>query len=218
MQNTPLHDAPLLRRNLLHPVCALAVAACLVVSGLQPYSRLGWVAEAAPVLVVGSVLLATYRRYPLSTLTYVLLSLFALVVLTGAAYSFQRVPLGFWLEDVFDLSRNPYDRVGHFLQGFVPAMVVRELLLRRGWVTQRIVAGVLSACVALALSASYEILQWRLTVFFDRSPQDFLGWQGDVWDSQADMLSALLGAVTALLLLSRLQDRQMARLRWPVQR
>jgi putative membrane protein len=209
------HDAPSLRRNPLHPLCALAVAACLVVSGLQPYSRLGWVAEAAPVLAVGAVLVATYRRWPLSTLTYVLLSVFALVVLAGAAYGFPRVPLGFWLEDVFDLSRNPYDRVGHFLQGVVPAMVVRELLLRRGWVRQRTVAAVLSACVALALSAAYEILQWRLTVFFDRSPQDFLGWQGDPWDSQADMLMALLGAVSALLLLSRLQDRQMARLRWP---
>jgi putative membrane protein len=195
-------------------VCALAVGLAIVVSGLEPYSRLGWVAEAAPVLVVGSLLVLSHRRFPLSTLTYVLLSLFALVVLTGAAYSFQRVPLGFWLEDVFDLSRNPYDRLGHFLQGFVPAMVVREPLLRRGWVTQRAVAAVLSACVALALSAGYEILQWRLTVFFDRSPQDFLGWQGDVWDSQADMLCALLGAVSALLLLSRLQDSQMARLRW----
>lgn len=205
-----------LRRNPLHPACGLTVLLGLVVSGLQPYSRLGWLAEAAPVLLVGAALVLTYRRYPLSTLTYVLLSLFALVVLTGAAYSFQRVPLGFWLEDVFDLSRNPYDRVGHFLQGVVPAMVVRELLLRRGWVTQRFVAGVLSACVALALSAGYEILQWRLTVFFDRSPQDFLGWQGDVWDSQADMLCALAGAALALLALSALQDRQMARLRWPV--
>jgi putative membrane protein len=211
-------DATPLRSKLLHPLCALTVLAWLVLSGLQPYSRLGWLAEATPVLAVGAVLVATYRRYPLSTLTYVLLSLFALVVLTGAAYSFQRVPLGFWLEDVFDLSRNPYDRLGHFLQGVVPAMVVRELLLRRGWVTQRLVAGVLAACVALALSAGYEILQWRLTVFFDRSPQDFLGWQGDVWDSQADMLCALLGAVSALGLLSRLQDRQMARQRWPMQR
>ena len=211
-------DAAALRRSLLHPACGLTVLAGLVLSGLQPYSRLGWLAEAAPVLLVGAALVLTYRRYPLSTLTYVLLSLFALVVLAGAAYSFQRVPLGFWLEDVFDLSRNPYDRLGHFLQGFVPAMVVRELLLRRGWVTQRGVAAVLSACVALALSAGYEILQWRLTVLFERSPQDFLGWQGDLWDSQADMLMALLGAVVALLALSRLQDAQMARLRWPARR
>lgn len=193
-------------------VCAMAVGLAIVVSGLEPYSRLAWVAEAAPVVAVGSLLVLSHRRFPLSTLTYVLLSLFALVVLTGAAYSFQRVPLGFWLEDVFDLSRNPYDRLGHFLQGFVPAMVVRELLLRRGWVTQRAVAAVLSACVALALSAGYEILQWRLAVWLHRSLQEFMGMQGDLWDSQADMLMALLGAVLALLLLSRLQDRQMASL------
>lgn len=202
-------------RNPLHPACAWLVAAALVLSGLQPYSRLGWLAEAAPVLLVGAVLLLTYRRYPLSTLTYLLLSLFALVVLTGAAYSFQRVPLGFWLEDVFDLSRNPYDRLGHFLQGVVPAMVVRELLLRRGWVAQRGVAAVLSGCVALALSALYEILQWRLAVLFHRPLQEFMGMQGDLADSQADMLMALLGALAALALLSRLQDRQMAAAPWP---
>lgn len=194
--------------------CVLAVGLALLVSGLQPYSRLGWAAEAAPVVAVAALLVLSHRRFPLSTLSYVLLSLFALVVLTGAAFSFQRVPLGFWLEDVFDLSRNPYDRVGHFLQGVVPAMVVRELLLRRGWVTQRTVAALLSASVALALSAGYEILQWRLAVLLHRSLQDFMGMQGDLWDSQADMLMALLGAVLALLLLSRLQDRQMVRLPW----
>jgi putative membrane protein len=201
-------------RNPLPTACALAVGTALLISGLQPYSRLGWLAEASPVVVVGLLLVLSHRRFPLSALTYLLLSLFALVVLTGAAYSFQRVPLGFWLEDVFDLSRNPYDRLGHFLQGVVPAMVVRELLLRRGWVTHRLVAAVLSACVALALSAGYEILQWRLAVFFHRSMQDFMGMQGDLWDSQADMLMALLGAVLALALLSRLQDRQMAALPW----
>ncbi|NML14972.1 DUF2238 domain-containing protein [Azohydromonas caseinilytica] len=197
-------------RNPVHVACALAVLAALVLSGLEPYGRLLWLTEAGLVATVTAVLWLSYRRFPLSTLSYLLLTLFALVVLTGAAYSFQRVPLGFWLEHWLQLSRNPYDRIGHFLQGFVPAMVLRELLLRRGWVRHRGAAAVLAACAALALSALYEIAQWRAALLFGSSPQDFLGMQGDPWDSQADMLMALLGAVLALALLSRLQDRQMA--------
>ena len=194
--------------------CALAVGLALIVSGLQPYDRIGWLAEAAPVVGVGALLVLGHRRSPLTPLSYLLLTLFALVVLTGAAYSFQRVPLGFWLADVLGLSRNPYDRLGHFVQGLVPAMVVRELLLRRAWVTHRGAAAVLAASVALALSACYEILQWRLALFFQQPLQDFMGMQGDLGDSQADMLMALLGAVLALALLSRLQDRQMAARPW----
>ncbi|WP_064735972.1 DUF2238 domain-containing protein [Azohydromonas australica] len=198
----------------LPAACALAVGLALIISGLQPYDRIGWLAEAAPVVGVGALLVLSHRRFALTPLSYLLLTLFALVVLTGAAYSFQRVPLGFWVEDVLGLSRNPYDRLGHFLQGFVPAMVVRELLLCRGWVTHRGAAAVLAASVALALSACYEILQWRLALFFQQPLQDFMGMQGDLGDSQADMLMALLGAVLALALLSRLQDRQMAARPW----
>jgi putative membrane protein len=190
-------------------LAALAIVlAALLVSGIHPYDRATWWLEVMPVLIALPILIATYRRFPLTALLYALIGLHALVLILGGAYTYARVPLGFWLQDWFGFERNPYDRIGHFMQGFVPALVAREILLRGGYVVGRRMAAFLSVCVALAVSASYELIEWWTALAFGHGAQDFLGTQGDPWDTQADMFCALVGAVVAMTLLSPIQDRQ----------
>jgi putative membrane protein len=191
----------------------LLVAAAFVVSGIRPYDRATWWMEVAPVLIAAPILIATYRRFPLTGLLYSLIVLHALVLILGGAYTYARVPLGFWLQDLFALERNPYDRIGHFMQGFVPAMIAREILLRKRSVTTKSMAAFLSLCVALAFSAFYELIEWWAALALGQGADEFLGTQGDPWDTQADMFLAMLGAASALALLSRLQDRQIERVR-----
>jgi putative membrane protein len=188
-----------------------AVLAALIVSGIQPYDRATWWMEVAPVLIAAPILVITHRRYPLTPLLYALIFVHALVLILGGAHSYARVPLGFWLQDLLALERNPYDRIGHFMQGFVPAMVAREILLRGKFVAGARMVGFLSACVALAVSAVYELIEWGAALALGQGAEEFLGTQGDAWDTQADMFMALVGAVSALLLLSRLHDRQLSR-------
>lgn len=187
---------------------AVAVLAALVVSGIAPYDRVTWWMEVAPVLIAAPVLVATYRRFPLTNVLYILISIHALVLILGGAYSYARVPLGFWLQDVLALERNPYDRIGHFVQGFVPAMIAREILLRGRFVVGGMMVGFLSVCVALAFSAFYELIEWWAALALGQGADEFLGTQGDPWDTQADMFLALLGAAIALAGLSKLQDKQ----------
>jgi len=189
-----------------------AVLAALVVSGLKPYDRATWWMEVAPVLIAAPILVATYRRFPLTTLLYLLIGVHALVLIYGGAYTYARVPLGFWLQDLLSLERNPYDRIGHFMQGFVPAMVAREILLRNRFVSGSSMAAFLALCVALAVSAFYELIEWGAALALGQGAEEFLGTQGDPWDTQADMFLALIGAAAALAVLSRLHDRQIARL------
>jgi putative membrane protein len=196
----------------LKPLALIAVLAALVVSGIKPYERITWWMEVAPVLIGAPVLVATYRRFPLTSLLYILICMHALVLIVGGAYSYARVPLGFWLQDLLALERNPYDRIGHFMQGFVPAMIAREILLRGGFVPRRGMAAFLSICVALAFSAFYELIEWWAALALGQGADEFLGTQGDPWDTQADMFLALLGAAVALGALSRLHDRQIGRL------
>jgi putative membrane protein len=165
--------------------------------------------EVAPVLIAAPVLVATYRQFPLTSLLYALICIHALVLIVGGAYSYARVPLGFWLQDFLALERNPYDRIGHFMQGFVPAMIAREILLRGGFVSRRGMAAFLSICVALAFSAFYELIEWWAALALGQGADEFLGTQGDPWDTQADMFFAFLGAAVALVSLWRLHDRQM---------
>jgi putative membrane protein len=188
-----------------------AVLAALIVSGIQPYDRATWWMEVAPVLIAAPILVITHRRYPLTPLLYALIFVHALVLILGGAHSYARVPLGFWLQDLLALERNPYDRIGHFMQGFVPAMVAREILLRGKFAAGARMVGFLSACVALAVSAVYELIEWGAALALGQGAEEFLGTQGDAWDTQADMFMALVGAVSALLLLSRLHDRQLSR-------
>jgi putative membrane protein len=198
---------PLSRRSWL--IAALGVMlAMLTLSGLDPYDRLTWLMEVMPILLAVPVLLATSRRFPLTPLLYALLFMHALILMVGAAYTYARVPLGFWLQDAFELARNPYDKIGHFAQGFVPALVAREILLRGHYVRTRRMLGFLVLCVVLAISASYELIEWLAAVFMGQSADAFLGTQGDPWDTQSDMAFALVGAACALLSLSRLHDRQ----------
>ena len=187
--------------------------AALVVSGVKPYDRATWWLEVAPVLIALPILVATHQRYPLTGLLYFLIAVHALVLIYGGAYTYARVPLGFWLEDALGFERNPYDRIGHFMQGFVPAMIAREILVRGGFVNGRRMLAFVCVCIALAVSAFYELIEWWAALAFGQGAHEFLGTQGDPWDTQADMFFALVGASASLFLLSRLHDRQIERLR-----
>jgi len=195
------------------PALLLAlVAAVLVVSGVGPKDRLTWWLEVAPILIAVPILIATRRRFPFTPLVYVLVAIHAAVLCVGGHYTYAEVPLGFWFRDFLGLSRNHYDRLGHLMQGFVPALVVREILLRRtplrpgGWVFT------LGTGVVLSLSAIYEFVEWWAAVILGQGADAFLGSQGDPWDTQWDMFMCLVGAIASQLLLSRVQDRQLARL------
>ena len=187
---------------------ALVVLVALVVSGLRPYDRSTWLMEVAPVLIAAPVLITTYRRFPLTQLLYLVIAVHALVLILGGAYTYARVPLGSWLQDWFGLARNPYDRIGHFMQGVTPALLAREIFLRAGYVAGRRMLPFLCVCVALAVSAFYELIEWAAALSLGQGAEAFLGTQGDPWDTQADMFCALIGALVALAVLSRLQDAQ----------
>ena len=191
---------------------SIIMVAGLLWSGWHPYDRATWVMEVVPVMVVLPLLWATQRSYPLTTLLLVLVTLHALVLILGGAYTYARVPLGFAMQEWWQLSRNPYDKIGHFFQGFVPAIAAREVLLRGAHVQGRKMLAVIVVCVVLAISASYELIEWAAALALGQGADEFLGTQGDPWDTQSDMLMALIGAVTALVLLSRLHDRQLAAL------
>lgn len=190
----------------------LATIIALVVSGWRPYERLTWVMEVAPVLIALPLLVATRERYPLTTLLYLLIFVHALVLIAGGAYTYARVPVGHWVQDAFSLSRNPYDKLGHFMQGFVPALIAREILLRGRHVQGRKMTAFLCICVALAISAFYELIEWWSALALGQGADDFLGTQGDTWDTQSDMLMALIGAASAMLMLARVHDRQLQEL------
>lgn len=191
------------------------VLLALAVSGIAPYDRATWLLEVAPVLIALPVLAATWRRFPLTPLLYWLIALHALVLILGGAYTYALVPQGFWLQDVLHLTRNPYDKIGHVMQGLVPALVAREILLRGGFLTSRRMAGFLSVCVALAISAVYELIEWWVALALGMGAQDFLGTQGDPWDTQEDLFFALIGAGVGLLVFAGWQDRQMRVLAQP---
>lgn len=193
-------------------VLLVLVAVGLVLSAIAPFDRLTWLLEVAPILIGVPVLAATYRRFPLTSLTYRLLFLFCLVLMAGGHWTYARVPLGEWAKEAFGLARNHFDRLGHFLQGFVPAMLVREVLVRRSPLVPGKWLGFLVVCVCLAISAGYEFIEWWSAVIGGANAEEFLGTQGDPWDAQWDMFLATVGATLSVLLLSRLQDRRIARL------
>ena len=191
---------------------AAALAALLGWSGWAPYDRQTWVMEVLPIMIALPIMILCYRRLPLTTLLYVLIFMHGLVLMLGGAYTYARVPLGFQLQDWLQLERNPYDRIGHLFQGFVPVMVAREILIRGDYVRGPRMLVFVCICMVLAVSASYELIEWAAALALGQGADQFLGTQGDVWDTQWDMFCALLGAMSALLLLSRVQDRQIARL------
>lgn len=191
-------------------------AAVLLWSGIGPYDRATWWLEVLPALLALVVIAFTRRRFPLTRLALWLILAHAVVLMIGGHYTYARVPAFDWLRDALELSRNHYDRVGHFFQGFVPAVVAREVLLRasplgatvagrRRWVPFVVV------CFCLAVSAFYELIEWWVALLSETGAEAFLGMQGDVWDTQTDMFLCLVGALTALLTLSRWHDAQLAR-------
>lgn len=200
------------RRNALI-LATIVLLGLLAWSGWHPYDRATWLLEVAPVLVAVPVLWATYNRFPLTTLLYICIFLHALLLMVGGAYTYARVPLGFALQDWMHLERNPYDRIGHFFQGFVPALAAREILLRGRFINGKRMLAFLVVCVVMTVSVTYEFIEWGTALLFGGGAEEFLGTQGDPWDTQSDMFTALIGAVTALLLSSRLHDRQIAQLK-----
>jgi putative membrane protein len=192
---------------------AVVLISILLISAIRPYDYPTWFLEVAPVLIALPIMAATYKRFPLTTLLYVLIFIHALILIGGGTYTYARVPLGFWIQDLFALERNPYDKIGHFAQGFVPFIIAREILLRGGYLTSRGMTAFLSVCVVMAVSSFYELVEWWTALLLGQGAYEFLGTQGDVWDTQADMFFALIGAVAAMPTLSRLHDRQMERLK-----
>jgi putative membrane protein len=189
------------------------VMAALVASGVAPYDRLTWLLEVAPVLIALPLLWFTRKSYPLTGLLYGLIAVHSLVLILGGAYTYARVPLGYWIADLAGTDRNPYDKIGHFFQGFVPALIAREVLLRGEHVRGRRMLVFLVTCVVLAISAAYELVEWGAAVALGQGADEFLGTQGYQWDTQSDMFLALIGSTTALLVFSSFHDRQIAGLR-----
>jgi putative membrane protein len=187
-------------------------AIALVISGIGPRERGTWLLEVLPVLIAAPLLILTWKPFRLTPIAYRLIFLHALILILGGHYTYAHVPLGFWLQEVFDFARNPYDRIGHFMQGFAPAIVIREILLRRSPLQPGKWTFFLVCCVALAFSAVYEFVEWWVAVLLGEGASAFLGTQGDEWDTQWDMFLCLIGAVSSQLLLSRIHDRQLARL------
>ncbi len=206
--------APAARRNGLRWsvfVAILIVLAALAWSWQRPFDRATWWMEVAPVLVVLPVLILGRNQWPLTTLVCWCLCVHALILIVGGAYSYARVPLGFWIEHALHLSRNPYDKIGHLAQGFVPALLAREILIRGGYVRGRKMLAFIVLSIALAVSAVYELIEWGAALAMGQGADEFLGTQGDPFDTQSDMFFALIGAAIALLLFSRLHDRQIER-------
>ena len=193
-------------------VALVLVLGLLVASGARPYDRATWAMEVFPIFIAVPVLWATHGRFPLTTLLYVCIFLHALVLMLGGTYTYARVPLGFQIADVLGLHRNPYDKIGHFFQGFVPALVAREILIRGAYVQGRKMLAFVVVCIVLAISATYELIEWGAALLLGQGADEFLGTQGDPWDTQSDMFSALIGAIAALSLLSGFHDRQIRRL------
>lgn len=189
------------------------LAVAFVWSGVRPHDYFTWLLEVAPVIIGLPILLVTYRRFPFSRLAYGLMLLHAIILMVGGHYTYAEMPLFNWLRDTYDLSRNYYDRLGHLAQGFVPAIVAREILLRCSPLQpgKWLVLIVLSIC--LAISALYEMLEWWVALASGSEAVAFLATQGDVWDTQWDMFLCLLGAIASLALLSHRHDRSLTRLR-----
>ena len=201
----------------LHPglltVAALLLTLILIYTGLSAGEKITWLMEVTPVIVVVPLLLATAKRYPLTPLLYTLIFFHAIILMVGGMYTYAKVPIGFDVQDWLGLSRNPYDKLGHFFQGLVPALVAREILLRGKIVRGNKMLAFLVCCVALAISATYELIEWWAALAMGQGADDFLGTQGDAWDTQSDMFCALLGALTSVILLARIHCRQLNRYR-----
>jgi len=187
----------------------LATLGMLAWSGIDPHDYFTWLLEVAPVLIALPLLIATRQAFPLTPLVYLLIALHGAILMVGGHYTYAEVPLFNWLRDTFDLARNYYDRVGHFAQGLAPALVTREILLRRTPLQPGKMLFFLVVCVCLAISATYELIEWGVAEASGSDAVAFLATQGDIWDTQKDMALALLGSIVGQVGLARLHDRQL---------
>ena len=183
--------------------------AVLIWSGIGPKDFVTWCLEVAPAVIGGVVLWFTRERFPLTTLVYVLILVHCIILMIGGHYTYAEVPLGEWVRELVDGSRNNYDKLGHFVQGFIPAMIARELMIRLDVFNSSRWRDFFIVCFCLAFSAFYELIEWWVALLSDEAADAFLGTQGYVWDTQSDMGWAFFGAVLALVLLSRFHDRQL---------
>ena len=190
----------------------LSLAAILLWSGVGPHDRFTWLLEVAPVLIGIPVLVLLYPRFRFTRLVYTLVWLHAVILMVGGHYTYAQVPLGFWMQETFGFARNHYDRIGHFAQGFIPALLAREIFLRASPLRGSRWLPFVVVCFCLAFSAFYELIEFWTALASGEAATDFLGTQGDVWDTQWDMQLALIGAITGLLLLSRRHDAELAAL------
>ena len=184
----------------------------LIASGYAPADRLTWFLEVAPVLIAAPLMVWSRQTFPLTPLLTWLAFIHGLILILGAHYTYAHVPLGFWLQDLFDFSRNHYDRIGHFAQGFIPAILAREILLRKTNLVRGKMLFYIITSICLAFSAFYELIEWWAAIAYGADADAFLGTQGDEWDTQWDMFTALIGAVTAQCFLAKWHDRQLSRL------
>ena len=183
--------------------------ALLVWSAINPKEYFTWFLEVLPAVLGILVLAITFKKFRFTNLVYVLIFFHCAILIVGGHYTYAEVPLFDWIRDVFHQSRNNYDKLGHFAQGFVPAMIARELLIRKKVVLKKSWLPFIVVCIALAISAVYELIEWGVSILSGEGGDSFLGTQGDIWDTQSDMLFALIGAILALLTLSRVHDRQL---------
>lgn len=181
--------------------------ALLVYTGFHAYDTLTWLMEVFPVLIALPVMLFTYRRFPLTSLLYVVILLHCIVLIFGGMYTYARVPFGFEIAQWFNLDRNPYDKIGHFMQGFAPALIAREILIRGYYVNGRRMLNFIVICIVLAISASYELIEWGAALWMGQGADEFLGTQGYIWDTQSDMFFALIGGIVAVSFFSAFQDK-----------
>lgn len=191
-----------------HLAMLVVLAVCLVVSGIHPFDRTTWVLEIFPILIAIPILFFTYNTFRLTQLLYICIFIHMLILVLGGAYSYARVPLGFAIQDWLDLSRNPYDKIGHFFQGFAPALIAREILIRKDIVKGKKMLAFIVTCIVLAISAGYELIEWASALILGQGADEFLGTQGDMWDTQSDMFFALVGALVAQIAFGRIHDHQ----------
>ncbi|HEX4630822.1 MAG TPA: DUF2238 domain-containing protein [Chthoniobacterales bacterium] len=196
----------------IHLALLLTVVAVILWSAWQPHDRFTWWLEVMPGLAGLVLLLATYRRFRFTTLCYTLIALHICVLCVGGHYTYARVPLFDWLRPLFSWQRNNYDRLGHFMQGFVPAIIAREVIIRSGVLARANWLPFLVVSICLAISALYELIEWWTALLSGGAANDFLGSQGDVWDTQSDMCVALVGAITAVIVLSAVHNRAIRKL------
>jgi len=195
----------------IHLAMLSALFICLVISGIHPFDRTTWVLEIFPIFIALPILFSTYNSFRLTQLLYICIFIHMLILVLGGAYSYARVPLGFAMQDWLHLSRNPYDKIGHFFQGFAPALIAREILIRKEIIKGKKMMAFVVTCIVLAISASYELIEWASALMLGQGADEFLGTQGDMWDTQSDMFFALVGALVAQVGFGKIQDKQISK-------